>query len=306
MVLHQPQQIEPQRVDPYAQSNPYGFGAVQQRPYVPMQQMRMQQTTLPPVPMQQVHDAHNNAAIGSVVVGAIAFCLSLVGVIPGAPIFYYSAGGILAIIGGIRALVRSRMGFGSNHMLPVIAIVLGSLAVLFMVIGIAIHATTYSKVLNRTNSSPSQPGTSSGMSSGGTSVAIPLSPDFATDSTLTEYERTASSVVSGIYLADNKGWASTSTGVLPWPTSLSGDSGKVVSADGGFVAFLPSADDVKYVLSSDGKHFVVAVSGGTHQEVALYDSESNTFTWVCDTGAPATCPAGGLDPNSSSSTTLNS
>jgi len=302
MVLHQPQQLEPQRVDPYGQSNPYGYGAVQQRAYVPMQQ-----STLPPVPMQQVHDAHNNAAIGSVVVGALAFCLSLVGVIPGAPIFYYSAGGILAIIGGVRALVRSRMGYGTNRVLPVVAIVLGSLAVLFMIIGIAIHATTYTNVLNGTSNSQLQSGTGSGASSGSTSEDIPVAPTFATDSVLTGYEATTWVVVSSIYTASNNHRASTGAGALPWPTSLSEDAtGKVVFDSGTTAAGVPSDEDVKYELSSDGDHFAVAVSGGDDQEVALYDSESNTFTWICDTGAPADCPAGGLDPGSSGSSTLNS
>ena len=72
-------------VDPYAQINPYGLPPVAQRPYV-----SAQSSALPAVPMQQIHQAHNSAAIGSVVVGALAFCLSIVGFIPGSPVFYLS------------------------------------------------------------------------------------------------------------------------------------------------------------------------------------------------------------------------
>ncbi len=298
MVLHQPQQIDPQRVDPYAASNPYGLPAVQERPYVPMQH-----TTLPPVAMGEVHQASNGAAIGSVVVGAVAFCLSLVGLIPGSPVFYYSVGGVFAIVGGARALARQRRGFGTSRIAPVAAIILGSLAVLFMVIGVLIHTTLSSSVNYGTNGSQSQTGTTSGSTTG----ALPTAPSFSTDATLTRYEASAGQLATSIYATYNGGQVSTGAVPAQWPGALMESTDGVVSFPSGTAAAtLPNDEVVKYVLSSDGKYFVVAVTGGTHQEVAIYDSQDNVFTWVCDTGAPATCPSGGLDPNSSGDTTSDS
>jgi hypothetical protein len=83
-------------------------------------------------------------------------------------------------------------------------------------------------------------------------------------------------------------------------------SGAVTFPTGSAAATIPTDEAVKYVRSSDGTEFVVAVTGGDHQEVAIYDSQANKFTWVCDTGAPSSCPAGGLDPNSTGTTSSNS
>jgi hypothetical protein len=306
MILHAPQQIDPQRVDPYAASNPYGLPAVQERPYVPMQR-----TTLPPVPMGQVHQASNGAAIGAVVVGAIAFCLSLVGLVPGSPIVYYSVGGVFAIIGGARALSRTRNGFGTARVAPVLAIVLGSLAVVFMVIGIALHTTGYSTVnygSNGTNGFQSQSQAGTGTTGGSTTEALPTAPSFSADATLTQYEVSAGQLATSIYATYNGGQVSSSGG-LPgqWPASLMESTGGVVLFPSGTAAAtIPNDQVIKYVISSDGKYFDVAVTGGNRQEVAIYDSEENVFTWVCDTGASATCPTGGLDPNSSGNTTTDS
>ena len=35
-----------------------------------------------------------------------------------------------------------------------------------------------------------------------------------------------------------------------------------------------------------GKYFDVYVSGGAKNEVAIYDSEANELSWLCDTGPP--------------------
>jgi hypothetical protein len=59
-------------------------------------------------------------------------------------------------------------------------------------------------------------------------------------------------------------------------------------------------------VSSDGKYFDDFVSGGQHTEVASYDSETDEFTWVCDAGAPASCPASGYDLDSTGGATSNS
>ena len=291
--MQQPQQIVAQHVDPYAASSPYGLPAVPERPYVPMQR-----TTLPPVPMGQVHEAHNTAAIGSVVVGALAFCLSLVGVIPGAPFFYYSAGGVLAIVGGARALSRSRKGYGGARVAPILAIVLGSLAVLFMIMGFVIHATA-----NSINSSySSQTGTGSlSQSSGPIVLATP--PTFAADPDLSNYEAVASQLAADVYLQYGP---HTAVQTVAYPATLPPSTNGRVDFPNGSVAFT-SDEGYKYVPSTDGKSFDIAVTGGARREVAVYDSQTNEFTWACYAGASVNCPAGGLDPNSSDgSTTSNS
>ena len=290
MVIHQPQQIDPQRVDPYAASNPYGLPPVQERPYVPMQS-----TTLPPVPMGQVHAASNKAAIGSVVVGAIAFCLSLVGFFPGSPVFYYSAGGVIAIIGGVRALRLHRGGYGSSPVAPIAAIILGSLAVLFMVIGIAVHTTANAALSSNGAQVQSGGDTGAGIQDDSGSETLHAPPVFAADTQLSSYENSASSIAMGVYGSYSSGQVVAAD--MNWPTSLQVDAqGKVMLPDGSTAAIIPAGQVANVVVSSDGKYFAVFVSGGPKTEAAIYDSESNSYKWVCDTGAPASCPAGGLDP----------
>jgi hypothetical protein len=293
MVIHQPQQIDPQRVDPYAASNPYGLPPVQERPYVPMQS-----TTLPPVPMGQVHAASNKAAVGSVVVGAIAFCLSLVGFFPGSPVFYYSAGGVIAIIGGVRALRLHRSGYGSSPVAPIAAIILGSLAVLFMVIGIAIHTTANVGPTNNGVGAQVQTdtGTGSGTQNNSAAGTLPDPPTFASDSQLTTYETSVSWITSGVYEEYSSGQVVAAD--MNWPTSVQvGADGKVLLPDGGTAAVIPAGEVANIVVSDDRKYFVVFVSGGPKNETAIYDSKSNSYTWVCAAGAPSSCPAGGVDPN---------
>jgi hypothetical protein len=294
----QQQPIQQQRPDPYAQANPYGLPAVQERPYVPMQR-----TTLPAVPMNQVHYASNNAAIGSVVVGALAFCLSIVGVIPGAPFFYYSAGGILAIIGGARALYRRSKGYATVMWAPVTAIILGSLAVVLMIAGFAIHLTAATAFDDGSQNTQSQSATGaqsdSGSQSGSVSEAMPQAPTFSTDAALTQYEQSASQIATAIYATYNGGQVSTTT--PQWPSSLSElSNGTVTFPSGTAAATIPTDEIVKYTVSSDGKYFDVYVSGGPKNEIAIYDSEANELTWLCDTGAASTCPTGGISPSSGS------
>jgi hypothetical protein len=274
MVIH-----EPQRMDPYA-------------PTV--------QSSLPPVPMQQIHQAHNSAAIGSVVVGAVAFCLSLVGFIPGAPVFYYSLGGIFAIIGGIRALVRRSAGFGSIVWAPILAIVLGSLAVVFMVSGIILHSVEGTNSDATGSLSTVQHGT--GASAG--QATVPLAPTFSSDRDMTNYESDVRVLALEIYEKYGSGVPAPPT--QSWPTSMSVTPGGVVMyPDGSEAAQLAVGSLVKYVVSSDGNYFDISVSGGDGTQIAIYDSEANVFTWACEPGAPATCPAGGLQPDSGGSSTTS-
>ena len=302
MVIHQPQQIDPQRVDPYAASNSSGLPPVQERPYVPMQR-----TTLPPVSMGQVHAAGSRAAIGSVVIGAIAFCLSLVGFFPGSPVFYYSAGGVIAIIGGVRALRLHRSGYGSSPVAPIAAIILGSLAVLFMVIGIAVHTTANAALTTNGVGAQVQTGTgtSSGTQDNSAAATLPDPPTFASDSQLTTYETSVSWIASAVYQDYSSGQVVAAN--MNWPKSIEVNAdGKVLLPDGGTAAVIPAGEVVKIVVSDDGKYFVVFVSGGPKNQTAIYDSKSNSYTWVCATGAPASCPAGGVDPNLGGTSSSNS
>jgi hypothetical protein len=280
-------------VDPYAQANPYSLPPVSQRPYV-----SAQSSVLPAVPMQQVHQAHNSAAIAPVVVGAIAFLLSIVGFIPGSPVFYYSAGGIIAVIGGIRVLVRHGRGFGTVVWAPVLAIVLGGLAVIFMITGIIIHETASTYY----SGSTSQVGTGASGSNVSSTAVLPVAPTFDADLNLTTYEQSAAVIAQSIDTDYNGGYAASAA--PNWPAALNEtNDGQVTFPSGAVAATLPGGEVVKYVVSSDGKYFDLSVSGGDYSEVAVYDSQSNTFTWACETGAPGTCPAGGIPPSSGGSST---
>ena len=301
LAMHQPQPIEPQRVDPYAQANPYGLPAVQERPYVPLQRGG-------PVSPSYYSPAQQGPgpAIGFVILGSVALALALVGFIPGAPVFYYAGGGIFGVIGGIRTLVRSR-GAGSP-IASIAAIVLGSLAIVFMIISIAVHATAYaSPSFTDNGSSQTSSGTASGTGaqSGSSSGVVPTPPTFAADANLTAYEKTAAAVALSVDQFANGGMAYSPN--PSWPAALTlGPGNAVLLPSGTSSATLPDGQALKYELSGDKQNFAVFVSGGNDKEIAIYDSSTNSFTWVCDTGAPASCPAGGLPPASSSTGTSNS
>jgi hypothetical protein len=240
-----------------------------------------------------------------VLVGTLALCLSIVGIMPGAPFFYYSAGGILAVIGGARALGRSRAGLGTSTVSPVLAILLGSLAVLFMVIGFVEHVVFPSSALNDSYGNSQ---TNFGAVPGSASQVLPPTPTWKQDASLTQYETSATQIALAIYATYNGGSVSVGDGVQPqWPTGLTVNAQGVVSFPTGTGATtIPGDEVVTYVRSSDGTSFDIAVAGGTRKEVAIYDSATNRFSWVCYSGASPACPAGGLDPSSTGPGTSNS
>jgi hypothetical protein len=293
--------VEPQRIDPHAQANPYpqanpyGLPPVEQRAYVPMQN-----AVLPQVPMQAVHRVHNRAAIGSVVVGAIASCLSLVGFSPGSPVVYYSAGGLIAIVGGVRALVRRRAGFGTNAWAPALAIALGALAVVLMVSGLLIHANARMYVPE--SNSLSQNGT--GLGNGGTASTLPSPPSFAGDPNLTAYERSAATVAQSIYANYNGGQLTSSTPTWPADVTVASD-GQVTFPTGVVATTIPAGEVLHYGVSPTLGFFTISVTGGNLSEIAVYESRENRFTWACASEAQATCPPGGtaVKPSSGDSST---
>ena len=164
----------------------------------------MQRSTLPPLSYAQAPSSGGNgAAIGSVVVGAIAFCLSIVGLMPGATVTYYSAGGVIAIIGGVRTLMRRH---GGSRAIPIIAIALGTIAVIFMATGLVIHSgsiPTYGTAPASQNQIQSGTGTGTDTGTGDTSAAanMPATPSFASDPGLSEYETKAALISQQVQLA---------------------------------------------------------------------------------------------------------
>jgi hypothetical protein len=242
--------------------------------------------------MQQVHRANNSAALGSLAVGAIAFCLSLVGLMPGSHLVYYSAGGVLAIIGGARALARRRRGYGTILWAPVLAITLGALAAVFMVSEIAVSTIARDADNAATTGSPAQ-----------LSGTISTPPSFATDPTLTAYESSAASIAARVYATYSGGQLETPGS--GWPASVTvGADGTVTIADGLSAGTLPAGEALAYIRSNDGRGFDVLVSGSNHLETAIYDSATNSFHWSC-TSSDTGCPPGALVPPSSGSSGSN-
>jgi hypothetical protein len=298
---------QPQRIDPYANSgqfasanaygnaNPNNYGSA--NGYGGGPAYGNSNNGYARVPMQQVHQQHNSAAIGSVIVGAIAFCLSLVGLMPGSSVVYYSAGGILAIIGGARALMRRSQGFGTNVAAPIIAIVLGSLAVLFMVTGLLIHSTLgYSAGTTSDTTSNAQAPFAGGNAN--STATVPTAPTFASDPALTAYEQTAEQVALAVDQNANGGLAYSPIPAWPAQLTLASDGTTILLPAGTAAAQLPSGQELKYALSADKKSFQVLVTDSDHTEIAIYDSKTNSFTWTCD-ASDTTCPPGGSTTDSS-------
>jgi Protein of unknown function (DUF2510) len=289
---------EPQRVDPYSAANPYGLPAVQERGYIPMQR-----TAAAPVQYAPVRQGASGASIGYLIVGAIAFCLSLVGLMPGSTVIYYSAGGVIAIVGGVRALLHSRRGSGGSPIAPIIGIILGSLAVICMVAGIVIHTTaTVSYGTGPVTQSQSGTGTGAGSEGDSSASVLPAPPAFAADPALSSYEASVAEVAKGVYGGYSSG--NVVAADMNWPTTVQeSPDGTVTLPNGTTAAKLPADQVVKIVVSTDGKYFGLFVAGGTDKEIAVYNSETNKFSWVCDTGAPTTCPAGGIPVTGDTATT---
>jgi len=287
--------VEPQRVDHYAQANPYGLPPVGQRAYV-----TMQNAVLPQVPMQAVHRVYNRAALRSLVIGAIASCLSLVGFIPGSPVDYYWVGGIFAIVGGVRALVRRRAGFGTNLWAPVLAIALGTLAVVFMVSGLIVRETRTIYVPESNSLSQNE----TGHGNGGTASTLPSPPIFAADPNLTAYERSAATIAQSIYANYNGGQLTSPSPTWPADVTVTRD-GQVTFPTGLVATTIPAGEVLHYGVSPTLGFFTISVTGGNLSEIAVYESRENRFTWACALEAQATCPPGGvtLQPSSGDSST---
>lgn len=298
---------QPQRADPYTTQGPYGTGyglaATNGTVYGSQNGYSPYNNGYAPVPLQQVHQQHNSAAIGSVIFGGLAFCLSLVGLLPGSPVFYYSAGGVFAIVGGVRALVRRRQGYGTSIVLPVVAIVLGSLAVVFMITGILIHLSGGYSSGTATTTSNAQAQVSGGAATIDPTATVPAAPTFATDAQLTSYEQEAGKVALYVDQYANGGLAYAANPL--WPAALTVTSdGTILLPPGTSPGQLPTGEELRYVLSGDKQSFDVFITGGNHQEIAIYDSSTNSFTWTC-AASDSTCPPGGLTQNSGGSTTTS-
>jgi hypothetical protein len=267
-----------------------------ERPYVPMAGINHDRTAQQQWANQKFgNEQLHTAAVGSVVVGLVAFSLSIVGLIPGSPVMFYSFGGVFAIIGGVRALSRRSQGYRTRLWAPVLAIVLGSLAALIMGSELILNAVARSDVSSSSNTAVIQ---TQGQTNSGP-VVMATAPTFATDTSLTRYEAEASQIAQSLDLSYG---ARVATDVAHFPSALSAAGGSIVMPNGQPAAALPADEAVKYNASSDGAYFDVYVTGGDKTEIAVYDSKSNTFNWVCDTGAPASCPAGGIDPTSGDTT----
>ncbi len=101
---------------------------------------------------------------------------------------------------------------------------------------------------------------------------------------------------------DNGGQVTQPASNLPASLTLT-SQGVVEFPNGTGAGTIPVNEELKYVVSQDGKSFDLSISGGSLTEIAVYDSASNEFTWACEPGAPATCPAGGLSPDAGTSST---
>jgi hypothetical protein len=289
---------QPQRIDPYAASNPYGLPAVQERPYVPMQRSAVAAVQYAPV-----RQGTSGASVGYVIVGGVAFVLSLISLAPASPVFYYSAGGIIAIVGGIRTLLR-RNSYATGVGAPIAGIILGSLAVICMIAGIAIHSTSHVTYSNQTVGTSNAGGTNG--DSGSSSGTLPAAPSFAADTALSGYETTAYNVAHSVDEFANGGL--TYAPNPSWPATLTLSGNAIMFPSGTSFGDLPADQLMDYELSDDKSSFDVFISGGDKTQIAVYDSSSNSFSWICETGAPSYCPPGGVNPGSDpgGTTTSNS
>lgn len=242
--------------------------------------------------------------MGSLLIGIITFGIALAALMPNSGFGYYSAGGIFAIVGGVTALARRRRGYGTLRAVPIAAIILGSLAIICLVVGVAVPiAHNMSQINNNVGSFPSSQ-SGSGVTgapgeTGGTTTVnspMPTTPSFSTDPKLSAYEQSAASISKSIYNTFNGGEVATQSS--HWPTTLGETAdGTVLFPSGTAAAIIPSGELVTYGLTPDRLGFQVEVSARTESDIAAYNSETNQFTWVCGNEAASKCPPGGVGVN---------
>ncbi|HEX4057840.1 MAG TPA: DUF2510 domain-containing protein [Galbitalea sp.] len=259
--------------------NPYGLNSGVRGPFVPLN------TGSIPVSSASTAPKSNLTAWVALVLGAAAVALSFETALPGMPSFYVVPVGILAILGGVRALLLRREERATNALAPVVGILLAAAATVVVLLGVnlvGIVNTVSGGMVNTSANAPAAPAT---FTATPWTSAEPIV--FPANSQLTQ----AGTVVQTVATALNRGYASGASSLSAgqaWPTALVIRGTVVEKSNGARLATLPSGFTLKYLPSTDGKSYRLVATGTDPNELATYNSATNAFSWSC-LPSDATC-----------------
>jgi hypothetical protein len=260
--------------------NPYGLNGGSQGTYVHLSSTGPIATTAASsVPTS------NRTAWFSLILGAAAIALTFENVLPGSPAYYVVPAGVLAILAGVRALMLRRDKRASNGLAPIVGMIMGTLAMVIILLGatiIGVVTSVSGGMTNTSSNSPSGPATYTAAPGTSTEPIV-----FPGNSQLTQAE----TVVQTVATALNRGYASGASSLAAgqaWPTALTVKGTSVLNPHGARIATLPSGFALKFLPSTDGTSYRLVATGANPNELATYNSATNKFSWSC-LPSDATC-----------------
>jgi hypothetical protein len=259
-------------------TGPTSTVAAAHTPYVPMSRSRL----IRPEEHEEDFSISNRSAWLSLLFGLVAAGLTVVSFLPGSAVLWVGASGLIAILWGVRALVRKRANRATNVWAPVVGMLLGIAATVFMLFGIAILSALHIGAPSTTaaNAASIQP------------TVAQTSPTpfvFTSNAPLTASETETQQIAMAI----NNTFAAGSTKLAPgqaWPALLSVSGTSVVAPNGTTVATLPDGMSINYKLVDNKTGYEIAVSSGDLTEIAIYDSTRNVYGFQCATNDPDCVP----------------
>jgi hypothetical protein len=214
----------------------------------------------------------NGAAVLALLFGAVALGLAVAHVLPGNRIWVLAAC-LIALIWGIRAVVRRRSGAATILWAPVVGILLGVIATASVFVGGEVISLVSSVVPQ-----PAVVSTAAAAASAPKNSAEPLV--FPSNASLTADETGVQTLATAL----NRMYASGKATLAPghaWPASLRMSGSVVLASNGARVAALPVGLTATYVLSADKSSYRLSVTGKNIAELATYGSGVNGFSWSC-------------------------
>jgi Protein of unknown function (DUF2510) len=264
--LKLPEAVQPKTAAP--QSGPYS-AAPHQPGYMPLGN----NAAFGAVPVEPIYTVSNRAAWLSLLFGMVALVVTLVNFVPGSTTIWISGSGVIAILWGVRALMRRSQRRATNLWAPLLGILLGASTTVATLLGVNVAEIMHSAMGAYLPASTSATH----------SVVIQTSPEpfvFATNQQLTEDGTTLQQIATALNQTYAGGNSTLSTGQL-WPTSLKFNATQVIADSGTPLVTVAPGHVFRYKLSADQNSYTFSVTSGNLTEIAIYYSATNKFSFVC-------------------------
>jgi hypothetical protein len=254
--------------------NPYGLNGGTRAAYVPLGHTGPISTSAAASNLPK----SNATSWFALIVGAAAVALTYETVLPGSPMYYVVPVGIVAILGGVRALLMYREKRATNAWAPILGILFGAAATAIVLLGISLVGIVNSVSGGMVNTSVTTPSAAATFTTTPWTSAEPIV--FPTNSQLTQ----AGTAVQTVATALNRTYANGASKLTPgeaWPTALTTDGVVVLDSSKAHLATLPTGFTLKYLPATNGKSYRLVATGTDPNELATYNSATNAFSWSC-------------------------